>query len=120
MSKWLWTIIFIGLVVLLAGCSVSATEAEQATQVTPVSSTEGQAGGNTPAAAVSALTVRDVQRITPADARALVEDGKAVLIDARSAKAYSSRHAAGAISLPEEEVAARADELPTDKSVIFY
>ena len=111
MNKWLWMIILIGLVVLLAGCGASDAEAERAVQVTLPP---------TAAAPVTALTAKDVQRITLADAKALLDNGTAVLVDARSAKAYNYKHAAGAISFPEDEVAARASELPTDKSLIFY
>ena len=119
LNKWLLTIVLTGLLVLLVGCGVSNTEAEQVVQVT-AASPEGQQKSNTPAVPVSALTDKDVQRITLTDAKALLDGGTAVLIDARSAASYSSKHAAGAISLPEEEVDTRADELPTDKALIFY
>jgi rhodanese-related sulfurtransferase len=62
----------------------------------------------------------DVQRITPAEAKALVDGGRAVLYDTRAAEAYRIRHAAGAVSLPEAEVPGRLDELPSDKALIFY
>ena len=111
MNKWLWMIILIGLVVLLAGCGASDAGAERVVRAT------------LPPTAATPVVVRsaaDVQRITLADAKSLLDNGTAVLVDARSAKAYNYKHAAGAISLPEDEVAARASELPTDKSLIFY
>jgi len=83
-------------------------------------STEEQAPSSAAAVPAAALTAQDVQRITLADAKSLLDNGTAVLIDARSERAYSSGHAAGAISLPEAEVVARLSELPTDKSLIFY
>lgn len=66
------------------------------------------------------LTSQDVQRITPADAKALLDSGGGVLYDVRTAGEYRTTHAAGALSLPETGVAARFDELPADKSLIFY
>ena len=124
MNKWLWMIILIGLVVLLAGCGASDAGAERAVRATLTSLPEGQAPSNTlpPTAAtpVAALTAKDVQRITLADAKSLLDNGTAVLYDARSVRAYRSKHAIGAISLPEDEVAARASELPADKVLIFY
>jgi hypothetical protein len=66
------------------------------------------------------LTSQDVQRITPADAKALLDSGGGVLYDVRSAGEYRTMHAAGALSLPETGVAARFDEPPADKSLIFY
>jgi rhodanese-related sulfurtransferase len=46
--------------------------------------------------------------------------GQAVLVDVRSKASYDKSHAAGAISMPEEEVGARVDELPQDKDIILY
>ena len=124
MNKQLWMIALAGLVVLLAGCGASDAGAERVVRVTLASTAEGQSPSNTvprtAATPVADLTAKDVQRITLADAKALLDDGTAVLLDARSVRAYSSKHAAGAISLPEDEVAARASELPTDKALIFY
>jgi hypothetical protein len=62
----------------------------------------------------------DVQRIAPATAMELLNSGEAVLIDARSAAAFEAAHASGAISLPAAEAAARFDELPRGKSLVFY
>lgn len=124
MNKWLWMIILIGLVVLLAGCGASDAGAERVVRVTPASPAEGQAPSNTlprtAATPVAALTAKDVQRITLADAKSLLDNGTAVLYDARSVRAYRSKHAAGAISLPEDDVATRYSELPADKTLIFY
>ena len=66
------------------------------------------------------LTSEDIQRITPADAKELLDSGKAVLYDVRSAGEYRAQHAVGAVSFPASDLAARYGELPTDKSLIFY
>jgi len=125
MKKWLWMIVLTGLVVLLVGCGTSDdAEIERAVRVTLASPAEGQAPSNTlpPTAVppVAALTAKDVQRVTLTDAKSLLDNGTAVLYDARSLRAYRSKHAAGAISLPEEEVVPRFSELPADKALIFY
>jgi hypothetical protein len=65
-------------------------------------------------------TVEDVPRITPAEAKELLDSGRAVLYDVRSEGAYRARHAAGALSFPASDVPARYGELPTDKSLVFY
>jgi hypothetical protein len=62
----------------------------------------------------------DVQRITAEDAKALLDSGEAILLDARSAAAYEAAHAAGSISFPASDAAARSGELPADKSLVFY
>lgn len=65
-------------------------------------------------------TGEDVQRITPAEAKDLLDGGMAVLYDVRSAAQYRTQHAAGALSFPASDMAARYGELPTDKSLVFY
>ena len=46
--------------------------------------------------------------------------GEAVLVDVRSSASYAKSHAAGAISIPEEEMEARQNELPRDKDLVLY
>lgn len=72
------------------------------------------------AALRSTLTAQDVQRITPADAKALLDAGEAVLYDVRSVDEYATLHAAGAFSFPESEVVTRLEELPAAKDLVFY
>jgi len=72
------------------------------------------------AASQEVTTTDDVQRISAAEAQALVEAGQAVLYDVRTAQSYGSLHAAGAVSLPESEAPGRVGELPTDQALIFY
>jgi hypothetical protein len=62
----------------------------------------------------------DVPRIPLADAQNELQNGQAILIDVRSTASYNSEHAVGAISMPEEEVNARLNELPRDKDIILY
>jgi hypothetical protein len=50
-----------------------------------------------------------------------LQAGEAIVVaDARSRQSYDLQHIAGAISMPEGEVAARASELPRDRLVVFY
>ncbi len=78
--------------------------------------------GNTGPTATGATITRsaDVLRITARELKAKLDAGQAVVVDARRQSAYTQRHVAGAISLPENEVAARLAELPTDKLAVFY
>ena len=73
-----------------------------------------------PATPVVVLTAGDLQRVAAAEAKALVDEGVAVLYDVRSAASYRDRHAAGAVSFPEADVALRYDDLPADKTLVFY
>jgi 3-mercaptopyruvate sulfurtransferase SseA len=78
--------------------------------------------GGTPAANPQIVVedASDVQRISPQDAKTMVDSDQAVLYDARALTAFQAAHAAGAISFPATEAAARAGELPADKSLVFY
>lgn len=79
-------------------------------------------GGGTPTANPQIVVedASDVQRISPQDAKTMVDSDQAVLYDARALTAFQAAHAAGAISFPATEAAARAGELPADKSLVFY
>ncbi len=78
--------------------------------------------GNTGPTVTGATTARSagVLRITAQELKAKLDAGQAVVFDARRQSAYTQRHIAGAISLPEGEVAARLAELPADKMAVFY
>lgn len=101
-------------------------KSSQAPAVTPPTATRSASvaaapATNTPSATpATTYTASDVQRITPADAKALLDNGAAVLYDTRSAEAYHTQHAAGALSFPETTMIARYQELPGDKALIFY
>ncbi len=99
MNRWFVSMVLTGLVLALAACGSSAP------------ATEPQ---------VVVESADDIQRITAADAKALQDSGDALIYDARSEAAYQQAHAAGAISFPAGEAAARSAELPADKSLVFY
>lgn len=61
-----------------------------------------------------------VARISVEEALAKVESGEALIVDVRDEAAYTASHIAGAMSLPEEALAARGNELPEDQLIITY
>lgn len=65
-------------------------------------------------------TEAQVQRISPAEAAAMIGEGKAVLYDVRSREAYAAKHAVGAQPLPESELDSLVASLPKDKVLILY
>ena len=122
MNRWLYTISALSLAVLLASCSPAGAETtptEQAVQVAPPTATPVGTDSSTPASP-AAVTADDLQRITPAEAEALLKDGLIALYDVRPAEDYAVQHAAGAISFPEADAAARTGELPVDQALVFY
>jgi hypothetical protein len=62
----------------------------------------------------------DVPRISLQETQTRLDQGQAILIDVRSRDSFEKSHAQGAISIPEEEMGARLDELPRDKEIILY
>jgi hypothetical protein len=85
-----------------AGSSRSAAAAKDA----PKGTTEVHADG--------------ARRLGPAELQEMLESGRAVVYDTRPRAAYDQEHIKGALSMPHEEVDARAAELPRDKTLVFY
>ncbi len=71
-------------------------------------------------AAQTGTEPQQVQRISAADAKVLVDKGEAVLYDTRRPETFQEGHAMGAISFPESELEALLPTLPTDKALVFY
>jgi 3-mercaptopyruvate sulfurtransferase SseA len=61
-----------------------------------------------------------VRRITPAQARAAVLRGKAIIVDVRGQDSYKAGHIKGARWIHWNDMGARAGELPRDKMIITY
>lgn len=63
--------------------------------------------------------VEPFSRLDPVEAARRVESGEAVLIDVREPGEWAEGHAAGAIHFPLNKVFTNADELPSDKPLVF-
>jgi len=82
---------------------------------------DGLAQGNTAQALnTSSIPFPNVPRVSLEDTQDKLAQGQAILVDVRSKASYDKSHAEGAISIPEEEIEARKDELPRDKELILY
>ena len=68
----------------------------------------------------NAIPYADVPRISAAEAHNQQQTDSGIIFDVREIPFYKESHAAGALPLPEDELLARLEELPTDKSLIFY
>jgi hypothetical protein len=60
------------------------------------------------------------RRITPAEAHAAFDKGRAIIVDVRNDQAYQAGHIKGAILIPYGEISTRIKELPRDKMIITY
>ena len=61
-----------------------------------------------------------ILRMSVKELKQALDEGRAVVADVRPAEAFEEEHIEGAFSVPEENWAARAGELPTDKLVVTY
>lgn len=62
----------------------------------------------------------EFEAITAAELLTRLENGDAILLDARPAAEYEAAHLPGAISMPWHEVSHRRQELPPDKLIVAY
>ncbi len=62
----------------------------------------------------------DVPRVTPQEAKQLVDSGLAVIVDARAQDAYDAEHIAGALPRPTVPVAQLGEVLDPDQLIITY
>ena len=107
----LGSLLFIVSAGLLAGCTSKDSLVSQAQR------SSGQAS-QSPAA--SPPPADNARRITVEDAYKLYEKGQVLVVDTRTEAAYKESHIKGAILVPVNEVAAKADELPHDKTIVTY
>jgi len=64
--------------------------------------------------------LRSVPRTAVAAAKQQIDRGAMVIIDVRSADLYAHGHIEGALHIPVDQIAARANELPRDKAILTY
>lgn len=79
----------------------------------------------TPDSSPQAADTASVSRIAVADARALVDTGRAVFVDVRSRHLYDNAHIPGAVSVPLAQIQAASGNLsatavPPDRLIILY
>jgi rhodanese-related sulfurtransferase len=56
----------------------------------------------------------------PSEARMLVEQGQATLLDVRTVQEFNEGHVDGAVNIPIQVLKERLNELPKDKPVVVY
>lgn len=61
-----------------------------------------------------------IPRMSVGELRKALDEGRAVAADVRPAEAFEEEHIEGALSVPEDDWAARAGELPKGKLVVTY
>lgn len=68
------------------------------------------------------LLTRSVTRYTPSQLADRIKEGGVVLLDVRTASEYNGGHMKGAIHIPVQELATRADELKkhAEREIVCY
>lgn len=58
----------------------------------------------------------EYRKITPEQAKEMIDGGKVVILDVRTSEEFDEAHIAGAVLLPDYDMEARAFEVLTDKA----
>ena len=69
---------------------------------------------------VAQAPAEEARRVTVEELKKMLDAGKAVVYDTRAKAAYDSEHIKGSLSVPFDQVAARTDDFPKDKTLVFY
>jgi 3-mercaptopyruvate sulfurtransferase SseA len=78
------------------------------------------AGGPPVVAPQQDIPYPKVPRISPADAKARLDSGQAVVVDVRATQYYQAAHIDGALSIPLSQLEAGQHELPKNAEIITY
>ena len=68
----------------------------------------------------SAAGAAEAPRITGQEVKRLADKGEVIIVDVRGKDAYDLEHAAGAVSIPLQDLEKRMAELPKDKMIAAY
>lgn len=100
----------------LAGCNSSETKGNRAS-----SSAGSSSEVKSPRDSSGHIAPSDgVKRVTTVELRDALEKGTAIVIDVRGDSVYKQSHIKGSISIPENQIATRINELPRDKMIVTY
>ncbi len=62
----------------------------------------------------------EIERISPERLRDMLAKNEAIVVDVRDEESYLNGHIKGALHLSGDTIAARAKELPRDKTIVTY
>ena len=69
---------------------------------------------------VEEIPYPEIARVSLDEAKSVLENGTAILLDVRSAEAYAAQHISGAINIPTAEIETRLAELDPNDWIIPY
>lgn len=100
---------------LLTGCSGGSSSGGNQT-----ANGSGKGSSNAPGNTARNTPPDNIRRVTITELKELLEQGKAVVVDVRGDEAFKLERIKGAVNIPENQITARAGELPKDKLIAFY
>jgi len=110
--------LIVGTAITAGGCANSDTSSHA---VGAAAASAAPASSDTPAPSYVQNAEEKMPRISVEEAKKLVAEGKAVLIDVRSAESYKSSHIKGAPNVPLSKLeSGDFKDLPKDKLIIAY
>ena len=116
--------VFIPAVLALAAAAAAVLGACKATDTAGNVSAAAKAGqkssATVPQTGTTEVHADGVRRVGPEQLKEMLDAGGTALYDTRAKMAYDAEHIKGAASMPYDEVANRAGELPKDKTLVFY
>ncbi len=69
---------------------------------------------------ITPASVGQVQRVTLEEAKAAYDTGSALFLDVRDSTSYAASHISGAVSIPQNELLSRLNELDPSVWIIPY
>jgi flagellar basal body-associated protein FliL len=111
-SPWIPAAVALVVVAVIAGLIMSFTGDGPASPSGPRATARAQATNPPP--------YPSVPRITVAETWEGMQAGQVLLVDVRSTQSYNTLHAVDAVSMPEDEIDARLEELPRDRTIVLY
>jgi 3-mercaptopyruvate sulfurtransferase SseA len=117
-KKFNWvplTLIFIGLILVggaIGWLAFTAYQNNQRSQESSVFQTSTQTGARIP--------YPEIQRVSIKDAKAAYEIGNAIFLDVRGEQYFQQARIPGALSIPEEQLPQRLNELQKSEWIIPY
>lgn len=113
-SAWVMAVVVLAIAGTIAGCSRDRLTANTAGNSNRTVTTNDRTTNAAPP------PQDNVRRVTIAELRDMLDQGKAVVVDVRGDNAYNVEHIKGALDIPENQLSSRAGELPKDKLIVTY
>ena len=105
---------------LLGACKATDTAGNMSAATAASKKPGDKPSASAPPTGTTEVHADGIRRVSVDELQKMVEAGSVAIYDTRSKAEYDREHIKGALSLPQNEAATRAGELPRDKTLVFY